>query len=266
MADRRRPHGDASAAAPSTTAATSRRPSPGITVTVGSRLGQLPVLDLVERAVARRRSRELMPSAVELGTKFRADVNGYITAIRFYKSPQNIGPHIGNLWTATGTLLATVHVHQRDRVRLAAGDAARRRSRSPRTRPTSCRTTPTSGFYSASDGYFASERRRQRAAARAAGRRRRRERRVSLRRQRVPDPDAIASENYWVDVVFATIDRRRTRRRRRSASSRRRTAPAASRRRPASRRRSARTDERGDGHECDVRAAERRRACSFRRR
>ena len=37
-----------------------------------------------------------------------ADVNGYITAIRFYKGAQNTGAHVGNLWTGTGTLLATV--------------------------------------------------------------------------------------------------------------------------------------------------------------
>ena len=46
-------------------------------------------------------------SAVELGMKFRSDVSGYITAIRFYKSSANTGVHIGNLWTSNGTLLAT---------------------------------------------------------------------------------------------------------------------------------------------------------------
>src|SRR5207249_5460945 len=47
------------------------------------------------------------PNAVELGIRFRSDVSGYITAIRFYKGPFNTGPHIGNLWTNTGALLAT---------------------------------------------------------------------------------------------------------------------------------------------------------------
>ncbi len=46
-------------------------------------------------------------SAVELGVKFRSDVNGYITGVRFYKGSANTGTHIGNLWTTTGTLLAT---------------------------------------------------------------------------------------------------------------------------------------------------------------
>ena len=46
-------------------------------------------------------------SAVELGVKFRSDTNGYITGIRFYKASANTGTHVGNLWTSTGTRLAT---------------------------------------------------------------------------------------------------------------------------------------------------------------
>jgi hypothetical protein len=47
------------------------------------------------------------PSSVELGVRFRSDVNGFITGIRFYKSSANTGTHIGNLWTNAGALLAT---------------------------------------------------------------------------------------------------------------------------------------------------------------
>ena len=46
-------------------------------------------------------------SAVELGVKFKSDVAGTITGIRFYKASANTGAHTGNLWTITGTLLAT---------------------------------------------------------------------------------------------------------------------------------------------------------------
>ncbi len=46
-------------------------------------------------------------AAVELGVKFRADVAGFVTGIRFYKGPANTGTHIGNLWSSTGQLLAT---------------------------------------------------------------------------------------------------------------------------------------------------------------
>ena len=48
---------------------------------------------------------------------FRTDVAGYITGVRFYKGASNTGTHTGNLWTRTGTLLATRHVHRRDRRR-----------------------------------------------------------------------------------------------------------------------------------------------------
>jgi Domain of unknown function (DUF4082)/Fibronectin type III domain len=48
------------------------------------------------------------PNAVELGVKFTSDVAGSVTAIRFYKGTGNNGTHIGNLWSATGTRLASV--------------------------------------------------------------------------------------------------------------------------------------------------------------
>ena len=45
-------------------------------------------------------------ASVELGVKFRADVGGTISGIRFYKGSANTGVHVGSLWTSTGTLLA----------------------------------------------------------------------------------------------------------------------------------------------------------------
>jgi hypothetical protein len=47
-------------------------------------------------------------SPVELGVKFRSDVAGRVTAIRFYKAAANTGPHTGNLWSSNRTLLASV--------------------------------------------------------------------------------------------------------------------------------------------------------------
>ncbi len=47
-------------------------------------------------------------SPVELGIKFTADVSGWVTGVRFYKSAANTGTHVGNLWNTSGTLLATV--------------------------------------------------------------------------------------------------------------------------------------------------------------
>ncbi len=45
-------------------------------------------------------------SAVELGVKFRSDVDGLVTGVRFYKSTGNSGTHVGSLWSSTGQLLA----------------------------------------------------------------------------------------------------------------------------------------------------------------
>jgi hypothetical protein len=45
--------------------------------------------------------------AVEVGLRFRSDVNGFIVGIRFYKNATNGGTHVGNLWTNGGTLLAS---------------------------------------------------------------------------------------------------------------------------------------------------------------
>jgi hypothetical protein len=45
-------------------------------------------------------------SSVELGVKFKADADGSVTGVRFYKSAANTGTHIGSLWSASGTRLA----------------------------------------------------------------------------------------------------------------------------------------------------------------
>lgn len=45
--------------------------------------------------------------AVELGLKFRSDINGYISGVRFYKASTNTGTHVAHLWTLSGTLMAT---------------------------------------------------------------------------------------------------------------------------------------------------------------
>ena len=45
-------------------------------------------------------------TALELGLRFTADRDGYVTAARFYKGEQNLGTHVASLWTRTGALLA----------------------------------------------------------------------------------------------------------------------------------------------------------------
>jgi hypothetical protein len=44
----------------------------------------------------------------ELGMKFFAQVSGSITAIRYMKAASDPGPHTGNIWSASGGLLASV--------------------------------------------------------------------------------------------------------------------------------------------------------------
>ncbi|MEV8633545.1 DUF4082 domain-containing protein [Streptosporangium sp. NPDC051023] len=45
--------------------------------------------------------------SVEIGVKFQVANAGYIRGIRFYKGSANVGTHVGNLWSASGQLLAT---------------------------------------------------------------------------------------------------------------------------------------------------------------
>ncbi len=47
------------------------------------------------------------PTPVQLGVKFRSDVAGRITGIRFYKGSANQGPHVGSLWNAAGGNMAS---------------------------------------------------------------------------------------------------------------------------------------------------------------
>jgi hypothetical protein len=47
-------------------------------------------------------------TSVELGTVFSTSTPGTVSAIRFYKSPANRGPHTGKLWSQTGVILASV--------------------------------------------------------------------------------------------------------------------------------------------------------------
>lgn len=41
-----------------------------------------------------------------LGVQFTSNVDGYVSGVRFYKSPANTGTHVGALWSASGTKLA----------------------------------------------------------------------------------------------------------------------------------------------------------------
>ncbi|WP_180336298.1 N,N-dimethylformamidase beta subunit family domain-containing protein [Pontibacter ramchanderi] len=46
--------------------------------------------------------------ALQIGMKFRASSNGYVTGVRFYKHSGNTGTNTGQLYSSSGTLLASV--------------------------------------------------------------------------------------------------------------------------------------------------------------
>jgi methionine-rich copper-binding protein CopC len=85
-------------------------PSAGVTVTVGSGPppppGDCPCTIWPSSATPATAA-DSDGDAVEVGVKFRANQNGQITGIRFYKGSTNTGTHLGRLWSATGTQLAT---------------------------------------------------------------------------------------------------------------------------------------------------------------
>ena len=98
----RRPRPRRSNPAPSTTAPTSRARRPGSQVNVscpcsiwGIDHHARPTTDAGDHG------------SVELGVKFTSETFGTVSGIRFYKSAANTGTHVGSLWTASGTLLAS---------------------------------------------------------------------------------------------------------------------------------------------------------------
>ena len=46
-------------------------------------------------------------TSIELGTRFSADTDGFVTGVRFYKAPDNAGVHPVSLWSDAGVRLAT---------------------------------------------------------------------------------------------------------------------------------------------------------------
>jgi Domain of unknown function (DUF4082)/Bacterial Ig-like domain/Bacterial Ig domain/Purple acid Phosphatase, N-terminal domain len=79
-------------------------PSAGVTGTVGA--ATCPCSIWSSSTVPANETEPGDTSAVELGVKFRPQVDGVITALRFYKGTTNTGTHVGHLWSRTGTMLA----------------------------------------------------------------------------------------------------------------------------------------------------------------
>lgn len=145
---------------------------------------------------------ELDPNTVELGLKFRSSVNGYITAIRFYKSSANTGTHTGTLWSAAGTELATVTF---------GGETASGWQRQPLPAPVPVTAGTTYvvsyhtnvGYYSANGGYFAGGAQTQ-GPLRALGAGESGPNGVYIYGPRAFPTQSWNSTNYWVDIEFST--------------------------------------------------------------
>jgi hypothetical protein len=89
---------------------------------------------------------------VELGVKFQTSTAGKIVGVRFYKGPQNIGTHIGNLWNSAGTLLATATFANETASGWQEADFSSPIAVTAGT--TYVASYHTSGFYSADGNYF----------------------------------------------------------------------------------------------------------------
>lgn len=141
-------------------------------------------------------------SAVEVGVKFRANVAGYVTGVRFYKGAGNTGTHTGSLWTTGGTRLATVTF---------TGESATgwQQATFGAPVPVTANTTYVASYYapvgrySSNGGYFS-------ASATTRGP-------LTALRNGTDGGNGVyrygasglptstyQSTNYWVDVVFAT--------------------------------------------------------------
>nr|WP_245283135.1 DUF4082 domain-containing protein [Bradyrhizobium sp. WSM2793] len=134
-------------------------------------------------------------SPIEVGVKFTASVNGTITGLRFYKGSLNTGSHIADLWSSTGTLLATAtftnetpsgwqQVNFSNPVAITAGT-------------TYVASYHTNGNYSGTQNYFATSLTNGQLTAPAGA-----NGVYSYGSGTAFPTNTFKSSNYWVDVVF----------------------------------------------------------------
>ena len=139
-------------------------------------------------------------SAVEVGVKFQADVDGYISGIRFYKGSGNDGTHTGNLWTNSGQLLGSAVFTSETATGWQQVDFAAPVFVSANVTYVASYHT-TSGFYAQDDGYFTTGVNNPPLRALANGE-------DGSNGVYTYGPSAFPGQtangaNYWVDVVFS---------------------------------------------------------------
>ncbi len=141
-------------------------------------------------------------SAVNLGVKFKSDIGGRITGIRFYKGAGNTGPHVGSLWSSSGQLLASVSFTGETASGWQQANFATPVSISANTVYVASYHAP-AGRYAVDEGYFAALpldspplHALKDGSAGGNG--------VYRYGAATAFPDAtFGASNYWVDVVFA---------------------------------------------------------------
>nr|WP_244561355.1 DUF4082 domain-containing protein [Bradyrhizobium canariense] len=132
---------------------------------------------------------------VEVGVKFTVSVNGTITGLRFYKGSLNTGPHVADLWSSTGALLATAtftnetasgwqQVNFSNPVAITAGT-------------TYVASYHTNGNYSGSQNYFTTSLANGQLTAPASG-----NGVYGYGTSNLFPTSTYSASNYWVDVVF----------------------------------------------------------------
>ncbi|MBS2966093.1 DUF4082 domain-containing protein [Actinocrinis puniceicyclus] len=95
-------------------------------------------------------------SPVNLGVKFATSTSGAVTGVRFYKSVNNTGTHVGSLWTSNGTLLGSVTFGGETASGWQTALFSQPIPVSPNTTYVVSYLAP-SGHYSADAGYFADQ-------------------------------------------------------------------------------------------------------------
>ena len=139
-------------------------------------------------------------SAIELGVRFRSDVAGSVTGVRFYKGPLNNGVHTGSLWNSAGVLLAQATFSNETAEGWQSVEFDQPVQIEPNTIYVASYHT-TSGYYSVDSGFFASQYSNGPLRAVATSP-------VSGNGVFQYGPggfpsNAYQSSNYWVDVEFS---------------------------------------------------------------
>jgi hypothetical protein len=174
----------------------------GINVTVGAAVAQSCPCNLFGSTVPAINGND--PGAVTVGVKFKSDVAGKVTAIRYYKGAGNTGTHIGALWSESGSLLASVTFTSETTSGWQTATLSTPISITANTVYVASYFAP-NGFYSHNDGYFLTNGvTKTPLSAPATGA-------VSVGNglyrygssSQFPNA-SYQGANYWVDVVFTT--------------------------------------------------------------